>query len=337
MSLNTPARSLVSSVPLKNASIYYTSPEFIADQVFPIVDMDSPVGKITTYLPGDFFRNEADLRGESGRARRAGFKTTTTSYSTKEIALAHEITDEYVRASKKQNALPLQPYVEGVEFLKRLIMLKREADVAAKITGATWADGVAGGEDVEGLWASGATGNTFKADIKKGLQKLREKGIAPGNPMYEVRLLLDDLTFDEVVEIAAIKDQIKYTSAENVTPELLAKILKVDKVIVPNVIQNTAKEKKAGTEFTSAKIWQVNATKGMALLYTYPKQVKLRMMTSGLIVRDRFDSIEGGGHERLMNWREDAEHQTVYELAENRDQIQVAADSADAFKDTILT
>ena len=53
---------------------------------------------------------------------------------------------------------------------------------------------------------------------------------------------------------------------------------------------------------------------------------------------DLFPSHDtGGGHERMMKWRESAEHQDVYELAENQDEIQVCADAGYLWKDTIST
>ena len=329
-------KNIVTASALRNASIFYQTPEFIAGQVFPVLQTNSPAMKITKYLPADYFRNDAGVRGEGGEARRGGFKTTEVSYSTAETAFAVPITDELRRNAKKQSAQPLQPDIEAIELAKRKVMLKRESEVASLITAATWADGVSGGADAEGAWASDAGTNTFLTDIRTAIQALRQKGIVSGANM-EIRLLLDDLTFDEVIDIAAIKDQIKYTSAESITPDMLARILKIDKLIVPSVIENTANETKSGTEFTASRVWKVNGDKGMALLYAYPKRLGLRVMSAGLIVNDRFDDEEGSGHERVMKWREASNHQDVYEVGELRDQLQICADAAYMFKDTIQT
>lgn len=329
-------KNIVTASALRNASIFYQTPEFVADQVFPVLKTNSPTMKITKYLPADYFRNDASVRGEGGEARRGGFKTTDVSYSTVETAFAVPITDELRRNAKKQSAQPLQPDIEAIELAKRKVMLKRESEVASLITAATWADGAAGGSDANGQWASDAGTNTFVADIRTALQALRAKGIV-SNANMEIRLLLDDLTFDQVTEISGVKEQFKYTSAESITPDMLARMLKIDKVIVPSVIENTAKETKAGTEFTASRVWKINGTNGMALLYAYPKRLGLRVMSAGLIVNDRFDDEEGGGHERVMKWREASNHQDVYEVGELRDQLQVCAEAAYMFKDTIVT
>lgn len=330
------AKSIVTSVTLRNASIMYQPPQFVATEVYKQIDVNDPKAKITKYLSSDFFRKEGNLqRGEGGRAKRGGFKTTTVPWDCIEYAFASEVTDEKRRNSKKQGGQPLDPDIKAVQLCRWKMLMNKEYLTAQNIITSKWADGNIGGEDVEGKWASSATANTFKADIKNALKVMREKGIVSG-PDFEIRLLMDDLTFDEVTEIAEIKDQIKYTSNRNVTPEILAYQLKVDKVIVPSSVYNSAKETKAGTEFTASRFWEINADKGMAFLYAYPKnQLALEMMCAGLLVRDKFDEEEGGGHERLMKWREPAEHQDVYELAENQDEIQVCADAGYLWCDTI--
>jgi len=330
------AKSIVTASSLKNASIHYSSPEFIAGQVFPILKANDPTMKITKYLAADYFRNDAGVRGEGGEARRGGFKTTEQTYKCLETAYAVPITDELRRNARKQSSQPLQPDIEAIELAKRKVLLKRESEVSSLVTTGIWADGAAGGSDAAGAWLASAGTNTFKIDIKAGLQALRARGIVSGGNL-EIRLLLDDLTFDEIIEIAAIRDQIKYTSDKSVTPEILARILKIDKVIVPSIIENTAKETKAGTEFTASRLWRINADKGMALLYAYPKRLGLKMMTAGLIVNDKFDSSEGGGYDRLMKFREPGNHQDVYEAAEMRDQLQICAEAAYMWKDTIAT
>jgi hypothetical protein len=333
-------KTIVTANALRNASIYYQAPEFMADQVFPVLFAENPTMKITKYLAADYFRNDADVRGEGGEAQRGGYKTTEVTYSTDEIAYAVPVTDELRRNAKKSSAQPLQPDIEAVELAKRKVMLKKEYDVASLIVSSstTWLDGTAGGSDAEAGWASTATTNTFLADIKEGVATLRGKGIASGSGL-EIRLLMDDLTFDQVTEISAIKDQIKYTSRESVTAEMLAKILKIDNVIVPSVIQNTAKETKAGTEFTAARVWQKNATKGMAFLYAYPKggRLGLKQMCAGLTVNDKFDGEEGGGFERIQKWREAKNHQDVYEVGQLLDYVQICADAGYLWKDTIVT
>ncbi len=329
------AKNIVTSAPLRNVSIYFKSPEFVADQVFPMLDINNPTAKITKYLESDFFRNDAGVRGEGGEARRGGFKTTEISYSTIEYAFAVPVTDELRRNSKKLNAQPLTPDADAIELAKRKIMMNREGLVSQLVLGSTWLDGVSGGADAEGGWAAAAGTNTFIADMYDAKQALRARGIAPGSTEFELRVLMDDITFDEVIQISAVKDQFKYTSAESITAEMLARFLKVDKVLTPSTIYNSDEETVAGTEFTAARFWEQNAGKGMCFVYAFPKRIGPRMLCAGLQVRDLFDAEEGGGYERVSRWRESKNHQMVYEVAENRDELQICSQAGYLFKDTI--
>lgn len=332
------AKSIVTASSLRNVSIYFKSPEFVADQVFPLMNVDDPTMKLTKYLESDFFRNDAALRGEGSQAVRGSFKTTEVTYSCLEYAFASPVTDEFRRNARKMSAQPLLPDQDAVELAKRKIMMNREGKAMSLISGSTWLDGVSGGEDVEGGWNASASANTFITDIDNAKLAMAARGIVPGGDL-EIRLLLDDLTFNQIKEISRVRDQFKYTSKESITPEMLAGMLEIDKVIVSRAVYNSAKEKKAGTEFTSARFFDSagTAAHGAAFLYAFPKQIKPRMMCAGLLVRDKFDQSEGGGFERIMKWREAGNHQDVYEVAENRDELQICAQCGYLFKDTITT
>jgi transcriptional regulator CtsR len=75
----------------------------------------------------------------------------------------------------------------------------------------------------------------------------------------------------------------------------------------------------------------------MAMLYVYPKRLGLMTMAPGFIVNDQFSTEEGGGYLRIMKSRDNDHHLDKYELAELRDQLQVAADAAYLWKDTLST
>ena len=69
------AKSIVTSVTLRNASIMYQPPQFVATEVYKQIDVNDPKAKITKYLSSDFFRKEGNLqRGEGGRAKEVDSK-----------------------------------------------------------------------------------------------------------------------------------------------------------------------------------------------------------------------------------------------------------------------
>jgi hypothetical protein len=315
--------------PLQNISIAFKNEDYIADRVFPILDGADPKAKITIYQRADWFRDEAGIRAAGTRANRGSYKLEEASVATKEYAFAKEVTDEDRRFSKLKNAPPLKPDEDAIAFASDKVDLKKEIRVASLITGGTWVDGAAGGEDAEGLWSPAGNTNTFLADITKA-----KKAIKGATGKKANVLVLDDATYMALAECEAILDKIKYTQRGVMTKELLAAMLELDEVLVGGAIKNTAKETKAGTEFTGVNIWEVNAGKGMGFLFHRPKTLGLKVATAGLQARIAY---EDGQPRRVTTWREPAEHQDVYEVAEETDIVLVHAALGYLFKDTYAT
>ena len=322
-------KSEIIAGPLQGVSIAYRNTEYIADRVFPILDGADPKAKITKYLKGAWFRDEAGIRAAGTRARRGGYPLTTVSVSTDEYAFAKEVTDEDRRFAKAQGAPVLQPEEDAVEFSTDKVDLKKEIRVAAAITGTTWVDGNSGGEDAGGLWSPAGSTNTFLVDITTG-----RKAIQAATGMDPNCLVLDYATYLALKECDEILDKIKYTQKGVFGTALLAAILELEEVLVGKAIYSSAEETKAGTDFTAAKMWEVNAGKGMGFLYHRAKRLGLKASTAGVQVRIAY---ENGSPRRISTWREKAEHQDVYECAEETDIVVTATDLGYLWADTYAT
>ncbi|MFA7455768.1 MAG: hypothetical protein WCZ10_15035, partial [Desulfobulbaceae bacterium] len=147
-------------------------------------------------------------------------------------------------------------------------------------------------------------------------------------------LALDFATYTALKECAAVLDKIKYTQRGVLTAELLAALLDLEEVLVGEAIVNTAKETKAGTEFTSKYIWEVNSGKGMGFLFHRPKAPGRKVPAPGYQARVAY---EDGSPRRTTTWREPAEHQDVYEVAEETDIVLIDAALGYLWKDTYAT
>jgi len=321
-------KSQIIAGPLAGVSVAYRNKDYVADRVFPILDGADPKVKITKYQKGAWFRDEAGIRAAGTRARRGGYPLTTVSVATNEYAFAKEVTDEDRRFAKSQGAPVLKPDQDAVEFATDKVDLKKEIRVAGLITAGTWADGNSGGEDAEGLWSPAGDTNTFLADITTGKKKIKESGIIAN------KLLIDYATYLALKECDAILQKIKYTQKGVFGMELLAALLELDEVLVGKAIKSTATEAADGTDFTAVDIWEVNAGKGMGFLFYSPAKIGLKVPMAGLQVRIAY---EDGGPRRTTTWREKAEHQDVYEVAEETDIVQVAADCGYLWKDVYAT
>jgi len=320
-------KSEIIAGPLQGVSVAYRNSDYIADRVFPILDGADPKAKITKYQKGAWFRDEAGIRAAGTRARRGGYPLTTVSVSTDEYAFAKEVTDEDRRFAKSQGAPVLNLDQDAIEFATDKVDLKKEIRIAELITSGTWADGNSGGEDAAGLWAA-SSGNTFLADITTGRKKIKECGVIANC------LLIDYATYLSLKELDDILQKIKYTQRGVFGVDLLAAILELDEVLVGKAIKSSAEETAAGDDFTAANIWEINAGKGMGFLFYRPKKIGIKVPTAGLQVRIAY---ENGGPRRISTWREKAEHQDVYEVAEETDIVQISADCGYLWNDTYAT
>jgi len=322
-------RSTIVAGPLQNVSIHYKNKSYIADQVFPILDDVAPKAKIARYLKGAWFRDEAGIRGPGSRANRGGYPTDYLTLNTVEYAFAKEVTDEDRKFSKVAGAPPLKPDQDAIEFCSDKIDLKKERRIATEILAGTWS-GVSAGEDADGLWAPNDNTNTFVLDVLTRIETIRSNtGLKPNV------LEIDHGTYNKLKMNDALLERIKYTQRGVLTADLIAAMFDLDQVIIGEAIYSTAKETKAGTDFTAQNIWEKNAGKGSAFLFYRAPSIGLKTPTAGLQARVKYD--DGGTYRRLTTWREPAEHQDVYEAAEETDIVLTGPDLGFLWVDTLLT
>jgi hypothetical protein len=317
---------MVVAGPLAGVSIAYRNQSYIADRVFPIIDKVASDAKIARYLKGAWFRDEAGIRAAGTRANRGGYPTDYIDVSLKEYAFAKEVTDEDRRYAKQAGAPPMNPDQDAIEFAADKVDLKKERRVASLVIGGTWS-GVAG-EDAEGGWAA-ASGNTFISDVETRIETIR------GNTGFRPNvLLLSANTLAAVKQVDAVLDRIKYTERGIVSAPLLAAMFELEEVLIGDAIYSIAKENKAGTDFSGQNVWEKNQGKGSAFLFYRPAQPGLKKPSAGYQARGAY---EDGSPRRTTSWREPAEHQDVYEVAENTHIVQTGSDLGFLWYDTIQT
>jgi hypothetical protein len=320
-------REQIVAGPLQNVSIAYRNGSYIGDRIFRIIDRVSPKAKIARYLKGAWFREEAGMRAPGTRANRGGYPTDYLDVATKEYAFAKEVTDEDRRAVKVAGGPPLNPDQDAIEFATDKINLKKERRIASLVLNGTWS-GVAG-EDAGGLWAPNDATNTFIDDIETRIETIRSvTGFRPNVLMLSANIL------PKLKKLDAILDRIRYTERGIVTAPLIAACFELDECIIGDAIYSTAKEKKSGTDFTAVNVWEKNAGKGSAFLFYRPPSIGLKVPAPGMQARAAY---EDGQPRRVTTWREAAEHQDVYEVAEETDILQTGEDLGFLWYDTILT
>jgi len=326
--MNPTSTAVVIRGALQQASIAYKNSNYIGDQVFPIIDGMNRQAKILKYNKAPWFRNGAAYRSEGAVSQRADFTITTSNFDPKEVSMGAVVTDELVAATGEPGSLPVKPITDALELCADKIDLFKEKTIADKIFAQTWADGVSGGHDAAGGWAA-TSSNPFITDILGAKQTIQQKiGLVPNT------LVLDYATFLALQNADVMIDRIKYTSSGVVTTGLIASLLQLDNVLIGTAIYTTDVEtgSETGAMTTVLNIWEKNATKGSAFLFYRPRSAGLKTPSAGYQYRMQLE----GGARRSISYREEAQHQTVYEVAEFNEISVMDLNLGYLWKDTIV-
>lgn len=225
---------------LTNISVAYMqrSENFIADKVFPVVPVDKKSDRYFTYTKNDWFRDEAQRRGDATESAGSGYNLSTASYSADVWAFHKDVGDQV-----KANAdAPLNPLREAAEFVTQRLLLRREVQfVSDYMTTGVWGrdyTGVAGspGSNEFKQWSDYANSDPIE-DVEAGKAQILSTTGFEANT-----LVLGYDTFRKLRHHPDIVDRIKYTSSSVVTSDMLARMFEVERVLVAKSIRATNNE-----------------------------------------------------------------------------------------------
>lgn len=311
-------------------SVKYRNGMLINTEVFPMLEMPSPTMKILRYKRGEMFQSGAKRREPGTEIETTKTERESVTPQTEQFAASDYITREDLRDQDLPTHLapPVDLVQDSLEKNAKDLDLGREIRVADAIFAATWADGVAGGKDVAGAWAAAAT-STFLADFDTALTALKKEGVPPN----QLRLMVDFGTMQKLKRIDDLRDQVKHTSSKSITPEILATILEIGKVVVGGSLKNTAQAKAGEDAYTGAYIWEKNASKGSAFLYNF-EAPKKKCLNAGVQPRSKLDNKQPRITEQYWDKKKKA---WFYDSMEETDIQIVAPQAGYLWKDTILT
>lgn len=320
---------------LSNLSIGYTNSMYVADQVFGTVPVKKQSDYFFKFLRGDWFRLDAAVRGPGASARRGGYKLSTETYACKEYAFAHAVPIELLNNADEV----LNPMETAVRFVTESILLAKEKVMATLLTStANWTNCY---EDAEGLWVTTDTTNTFLKDVL-----LRRETIRQAIGKYPNVMVMDAKTYKGLKEAPVLLDRIKYTGTQgnpaDVTTQMIAMLLELDKVLVCGAIYSSDEETVAGTEFTAVDLFETNAGKGAAWLGYVSPTAAVDIPSAGYTFvwnnTNIPDSIVSQtGARSVRRWWEESEKQWVVEASECFDMKICSSVSGYLWTDTYLT
>ncbi len=230
---------------LSNVSVAYKNEDYVAEQVLPIVRVASATGKYFVYDTSHLRRSNS-LRGMGASAREVDYGVSqSTAFVIKEHALKELVPDELV----KQAPSPLSPEMDATENVTEKLLVEKEYDLAAYMASTT---NLTLNTTLSGTnrWSDYSNSDPV-GDIRTGKAAVHAKIFKEPNV-----LLLGKQVYDKLVDHPDIVDRIKYSSLGVATPDLLARIFDVEKVIIAAAGYESATE---GAASSMAYIWGKHA------------------------------------------------------------------------------
>jgi hypothetical protein len=263
---------------------------FIGPILFPEVGVRKQSDKYYIYDREMWKTEEHDMRGPGSVANEIpGRKISLDTYYAVEHALQHAVPDEV-----RENAdAPLTPDRDATELVTQRILLGREKAMKDMITNAAnyhasnkvTLSGTSQWNDYSG------TSNPITV-IKTALRRLHSILFEEGSIITVIPWLVMSYLEDH----PAIIERIKYSQRGVLTPEIIASVLGVQRVVVPGVGYSTAG---MGVDATPANITYLWG-KDVVLAYV-PGRAGLRQMSTAY----EFVWSIGSQRQVMDRWREE--------------------------------
>jgi hypothetical protein len=286
---------------------------YVGPNLFPQVTVNKQSDKYGIFDRENFKLEAHDVRAPGTRANEIpGLRWSTDTYYANEHALSIAITDE-----ERQNVdAPLQPDVDGTNLVTDRIMLGREKkmhDLATTI--ANYASGMSADytSTSTSRWDDYVNSNPIQ-DFRSANRKINANIFMSPNyaviPWQVMSFLEDHPDFIE---------RIKYSERGIITEEIIAAVIGIANVIVPQVGFSNAG---TGVPVTSASVGYLWG-KDVIIAYC-PESAGLRQMSFGY----EFVWPIGGNQQLVDRWREEVRVSDVVRVRRRYDLKLVGGETA---------
>ena len=247
MPMLTPSQVHIDA-PLTNLTLAYlqSADNFIADKVFPIVDVDKQSDKYYTYDRENFNRSgQRKQLAPRTRPERIGMSLSNDNYFADVFGLATDF-DEQTLANEDA---ALETRAMGAQMLIHNMLIDREKDFVTNffsdgIWGTNW-DGVANADNDTAAEVTNwddYTNSTPIVDVRRLARtvQLKSGGFKP-NTMVVTKAVRDVLV-DHPDILARLNGGATVSNTALITDAKLAEIFEVERFFVMEAIENTAAE-----------------------------------------------------------------------------------------------
>jgi len=316
---------------LSNVSLgYFLDPkDFVADQIFPVVNVPQQSGKIGKYNKGDWFRDEVEKRAPGNESSGGGYKhETPAEFFCDEWSFHKDIVDEDV-----DNADDVFDAEEdATAYATDKIRISRERRFASDFFGA-------------GIYTTDLSGTTITPDEDDEFKCWDVSGSTPIEDIDDAKLIMrlligqipNVLVVSERVHFtlknhSEILDRYKYTTSENITKGILANVFEVDKYLVAGSVYASSKE-------GDADVLAYSLNQYGALLAYVERAPSKRRPSLGYTLRWNRPANRGINGERFKSttrrFRNDEKGYTRIEVSSYEKMILLAPDAGIFFSDAV--
>lgn len=218
---------------LTNISVAYiqAASNFIAARVFPSVPVDKQSDKYFTYNKGDFRRNEVKPRAPGTESAGGGFRMSNDNYAAEVYAFHKDVPDQ-IRANA---GAAVNVDNDASRFVTNLFLLQREIKWTSDFFALNvWDTDVVGTTDFT-KWDDSASDPEADLDTGKALI-LKNTGFMPNT------LVVGFAVHQALKKHPLVTERFKYTSADSITEEMLARFFEIDNYMVSKASYTTSAE-----------------------------------------------------------------------------------------------
>lgn len=256
-------------VPLSNIAVEaFDSGDFIAPQLFPVVDVRKQSDKYYTITKNSWLRTPSTtLRAPKTSPFAVEFDVSSDSYFADNYALKTENALEVLANADN----PIDLRARSTRFLVEMLMRDQEVRIANQVTSIT---NIGSGVVLAGAnkWSNYVSSDPV-ADVTTGHAFIRQNtGLIPNCAC------MDYDTYQTVRRHPVLLDMYKYTQGGLVNDAELKEVFKVQRIMIGNAIRNAALENATAS---LVNIWGNN----LLLCYVNPNPTGLRTQTFGLSFR----------------------------------------------------
>ena len=221
---------------LTNMSVAYMqdASNYIADKVFPIINVKRQADLYYIYNTGDFLRDEARVRGRLSESAGGDYDLDSATYFCTKHAFHKDVAPE----DRVNYDDPLDADKDAQIFVSQKMLIRREMEWATKFfKSGVWSteiEGAAAAAAGKAIFWNLDTSSPISDVTGESIKMASKTGYRPNT------LVLSPPAFNALKNHIDILDRIKYTETGIVTTALLAALFEVKNVYVAWAVVNTA-------------------------------------------------------------------------------------------------